>query len=184
MAKKNLAAVLIESGGLKYKLHTVAISNDGSLHFIAGFNEQLKSAGLEHIIPAKGTYHQSGVKHFTEGQGSDKDEYFRKMGTSHKDISDSEGLITITIKNVKQNCAKQLDKFTKFNKYKNIIELKSANYTNLTVQYFLAKHDFDTSRSAHKYKEVFEIIFEDKKIILGTSDSSNTDELMRILLNR
>lgn len=180
----NLAAVIINNDGEKYKVHTIAGSNDGSLHFIAGFNEQFKSSGLENLIPSKATFHQSGIKHFTSGQGEDRDELFRKKGISHKEISGSEGLITLSIKNVKKNCGKQLDKFTRFNKYKNIVELNTDNYTNLTLQYFLAEKNFDMSKSTHLYKEVFEIAFEDKKIIVGTNDSEDTNELLRVLLNR
>lgn len=184
MSKKNLCAVIIDNGDEKYKVHTIVLSKDGSLHFIAGFNEHFKNIGEEYSIPSKGTYHRSGVKHFTSVQGESRDEVFRKVGTAHKDITESEGLLNFTIKNVKKNSVELLDQFKKYSKYQHVIELDSSNYTNLTLQYFLAAKDFDISRSAHLYKEVFEIPFDDKKIILGTHDSSNTDELLRVLLNR
>lgn len=181
MSKKSFAAIIIENKHY-YKLHTIALSNDGSLHFIAGFNEHFKKFGNEKLIPSKGTYHKSGVKHFTNGNGEDRQEIFRKVDGAHADIASSQGLETITIKSVGAKSKELLDPFTKFNGYEHIIEFHAKDYSNLTVQYFLASQDFDTNRSAHLYTEVFEIPFMDRKLIIATTDTTTTDELMHVLL--
>jgi hypothetical protein len=182
MAKKSFAAVVIENKNRYYKLHTIALSKDGSLHFIDGFNQHFRRTGQENLIPSKGTYHKSGVKHFTQGSGEDRGELFRKVDGAHADVGDTQGLETFTIKDVANKCADTLDPFSKFNGYEHLVELSSANYTILTVKYWLASKDFDTSKSAHLYDEVHEIYFMDRKLIIATNNSTNTDELMQILL--
>lgn len=180
MAKKNLVAVVISQDNKLYKLNTISVSNDGSIHIIINNGS---SKNDNEFTPIKGTYHTSGFRHFTQGSGELKQEIFPKKQDSHTQIIDSQGLINYTVKDVNKKQLDYLGEFTKNNKYKNIVNLDAKNYTHLTVQYFLASNNFNTNKSAYFYHEVFEISLDDQnKLIIATRNAENAQDLLDIYL--
>jgi hypothetical protein len=129
------------------------------------------------------SYHPTGRGHFTEGQGADKQYIFPKNIISVAKISDPIGLMTITIKNLATKDFDSLKKLTNLNKYKNVIFFKANKYYNLTIMYWLARIDFDISKSSHLYVEVSEVpIDENFKLLIASLNSNNTTELLGLLL--
>ncbi len=180
MAKKNLAAIVINQKNKFYKLNTVSVSNDGSIHIIIN-NGLSKSDNV--FVPFKGTYHTSGFRHFTQGSNEHKQEIFSKRQNSHTQIIESQGLMNYSIKNVDKKQLDCFDEFTNFNKYKNIIKIDAKNYIHLVIQYFLAVKRFNTGRSAYFYDEVFEIDLDSKnKLIIATRNAKSIQDLLDIYL--
>lgn len=182
MAKKNLAVVVINKDNKYYKLNTIVVSKDGSIHIIAGMDSYLRLSGDEKLIPFKGTYHPSGFRHFTQGFGENRTETFPKWTRPHGEVKDSEGLMNFTIRKLNEKNAKHLDEFVKFNKYKNIIKINAKDYIDLTVKYFVADKNFDTSKSSFAYNEVFEVELSNFKLLIATRNSESAEELLQIYL--
>ncbi|HLP86697.1 MAG TPA: hypothetical protein VK153_02365 [Candidatus Paceibacterota bacterium] len=170
MAKKHLAVILINQKDKLYRFNTISISNDGSIHIIANIPENK---------PFKGTYHPSGFTHFTNESNDGRQEVFPKWRKKHSEVAKSEGLMNFTIKDINKK-VETFDEFTKLDKYKNIIKINPKKYTHLTVQYFLASKDFDTSKSSHLYSEVFEIELDNNKLIIATKDSTDILDIIKI----
>jgi hypothetical protein len=171
MSKGKLAVVTLNHGGKLYRLNTITISKDGSIHII-----------IKPDSNTKGTYHPSGFRHFTEGVGDGKEEVFPKMLRKHMDVSDSQGLMNFSVKDVNGDGVLGFTEFIDRGKYKNLIKIDSANYVDLTVRYFIAGKKFDTSSSLDFYKEVFEIELENHKLIIATHNTKTTEELMSLYL--
>jgi hypothetical protein len=177
MAKKNFLAIVINQNDKFYKVNSISISNDDSIHIIVNTGLSKKD---EKIIPLKGTYHTSGFSHFTQGSKEFKQEIFPKKQDSHAEIEESQGLINYTVKNVNIKELDYLDVFTAFDKYKNVIEIDSKNYTHLVIQYFIAPLNFNIDKSAHLYNEVFEINLNNNKLIIATRNAKNILDLLEI----
>jgi hypothetical protein len=176
MAKKHLAVVAITQKEKLYRLNTITTSNDGSIHIISNVSGDDKSPQL------KGTYHPSGLGHFTERTKTETEEIFPKWRESHNEVTDSKGLMNFTIKNINTKGVGFLDEATGIGKYRNIIKIKAKKYTHLTIRYFLASKDFDTSKSSHLYAEVFEIELDNGKLLVATESSENVTDLMNIYI--
>ena len=177
MGKSHLGVVVINQKNKLYRLNTITTSNDGSIHIIPNASKD------SNLAQFKGTYHTSGFRHFTNEKEGRKQEIFPKWKKSHEETTQSEGLMNFTIKNLNKRGISFLDEFTKLNKYKNVIKIDAKKYTHLTVQYFLAKKDFDTSKSSYLYEEVFEIELANNKLLIATRNSKNTMELLKIYLH-
>jgi len=183
VSKKNLAVVVIKRNNKFYKFNTITVSNDGSLHIIAGMDSYLRLNGEEKNIPFKGTYHPSGFRHFTQGFGENRTETFPKWTRPHGEVIDSEGLMNFTIRKINEKNVKYLDEFIKFNKYKNIIEINAKDYIDLTIKYFFANKNFNPKGSSFLYNEVFEVELNNGKLLIATRNSSSTQELVHLYLN-
>lgn len=178
MANKSIAVIVLCKDGAEYKLHTVSLSNDRSVHIIESTKDHLLRTNQSQLIPRKATYHSSGFDHFTEGTGRDKGEVFPRKGDAFDDVTASKGLLTYMLKNSPNRPYKSYDVFKPKSKYKNVIKIDFDRYEILTLKYFLTAKDFVIKKQSDYYDEVFVIEGLGFNIVLTTINTSGFEEYM------
>jgi hypothetical protein len=178
MAEKSLAVIVVRLDGKDFRLNTISASNDGTIHVINNFTAEDEST--KKPIQHKYTYHQNGYTHFTEGEGTSKEEIFPKKKSEIAKITDTVGLSIITLQKLKSNPISSQKEFIMRPKYKHVLTIDGSKYNNLTIRYFLAHKDFDTNKSANQYTDVFEVPLSENKIIIGAISTDNPMQLLAL----
>jgi hypothetical protein len=101
MAKKSLAVVVVRLNDKQFRINTISVSNDGSVHVINNFSPE--DDKTKKPYQNKYTYHSHGYTHFTEGEGTSKQEVFPKIKSEISKITDTVGLSIITLQKLKTN---------------------------------------------------------------------------------
>lgn len=173
--QNKVLAVNIEINSEDYKLISVVHSIDehGDNFYVFYSNQEyIKQHAGKQILPIKYSRHASGKSNrFTFGSTQSRFGQFKpKDKIPINQLNGAEGLIYMSLQKLDSSLIKMLDKVDKKRGYLYTEVIDAKDYTNLTLQFFVANADYPLSNARFNYKTIKEFPFGNFKIVLATRD--------------
>lgn len=173
--KNKLLAINLDINSKLYKLISVIHNKDNygdNFYVFYPSKEWIKQIGGGQILPIKYSRHATGHNNrFTFGSENNRFGQFKpKEKIPINQLNTAEGLVYLSFQKINLNLHKLLDEVNQKRGYFYTEVINAQDYTNLTLQLFVANLNYPLSNAKFSYKTIKEFPSGNFKIILATRD--------------